>query len=103
MKQGIVYGVVTSVMLLGSMQSTLAGDIDCSTAKADIAELESEKKKAESQKSKGLFSYTPIGMIAGAMTDSEKSGGEKDMHVDEYNERIDRQIGKIRAACPDVD
>ena len=63
----------------------------------------SEKKKAESQKSKGLFSYTPIGMVAGAMTKSEKSGGEKDMHVDEYNDRIDRHIAKIRAACPDVD
>ena len=103
MKQGIVYGVVTSVMLFGGIPGALAGDIDCSTAKEDIAQLESEKKKAESQKSKGLFSYTPIGMVAGAMTKSEKSGGEKDMHVDEYNDRIDRHIAKIRAACPDVD
>lgn len=103
MKQGIVYGVVTTVMLFGGIQTTWAGEIDCSTAKEDIAQLESEKKKAESKKSKGLFSYTPIGMVAGAMTDSEKSGGEKDMHVDEYNDRIDRHIAKIRSACPDVD
>jgi hypothetical protein len=104
MKQGIVFGIMISLLLLGGMPVAWAQDasIDCSTAKDDIATLQGEKKKAESHKSRSLFSITPIGMIAGAMSDDDKSGGGKDMHVDEYNKKIDEHIEKIKSACPDA-
>lgn len=103
LNKGLVLGFVTSVSLLGGLSAALAQDasIDCTTAKQDIAELQGEKKKVDSHKSKGLFSITPIGMVVGAMSEDDKSNDGKDMHVDEYNKKIDEHIEKIRAACPE--
>ena len=103
MKHKILLGLVPAAMLFIGGSNAWADDakIDCSTASDDIATLQGEKKKASGHKSKGLFSITPIGMLVNAASsDDEKSDG-KDMHVDEYNEKIDAHIAKIKAACGD--
>ena len=101
--KALLFGSVASISLLFCLPAAWAQDasIDCTTAREDIVELQSEKKKAESHKSKGLFSITPIGMVVGAMSEDDKVSDGKDMHVDEYNKKIDEHIEKIRAACPE--
>jgi hypothetical protein len=103
LKKGLLFGSIASISLLFSLPAAWAQDasIDCTTAREDIAELRGEKQKVESHKSKGLFSITPIGMVVGAMSEDDKGSDGKDMHVDEYNKKIDEHIEKIRAACPD--
>ena len=103
MMHKILLGFMPAMMLFVAGSNVWADDaeIDCSTASNDIATLEGEKKKVKEKKSKSLFSITPIGMIAGAVSNDGKEDDSGDMHVDEYNEKIDAHIAKIKAACGD--
>jgi hypothetical protein len=101
MKSKILPGLITAAMLLTGASNVWADDakIDCSTASDDIATLQGEKEKVKKHKSKGLFSYTPIGMIAGAVSGSDEKSDSSDMQVDEYNKKLDEKIAEINAAC----
>lgn len=96
MKNKSVYGVIAAVLLSFGVASAWAeGDkVDCSTANDDIATLQGEKEKVKAQKKMGLFSITPIGMVVGAATSADGKA-----QVDEYNEKLDAHIAKIKSAC----
>lgn len=74
--------------------------IDCSTASEDIAHLQHEKKSTDERKMKGVLGILPIGIVVNAATGGyKKADSNKQMHVDEYNARIDSRIADIKKAC----
>ena len=74
--------------------------VDCSTAEQDIATLQHEKKATDERKVKGVMSILPIGIVinAAASVADDKSDAEE-MHIDEYNQKIDERIAEIKEAC----
>lgn len=125
MKRSILLGVVPAVMLLMVSSNIWAEDaqpaadaqpaessvpaddtqkIDCSTAADYIAKLESEKKKTDDKAVGGILGYTPIGLVANAVSDDDdKMTDEQKKTAEEHNKQIDEQISKIQAACGDPD
>ena len=74
--------------------------IDCGTASEDIAHLQHEKKSTDERKMKGVLGVLPIGIVVNAATGGyKKADPNKQMHVDEYNARIDSRIADIKKAC----
>ena len=75
--------------------------VDCSTAKNDLSHLQHEKKSTDERKVKGVLSILPIGIVINAVTSDEKKNESQEMHIDEYNKKIDERIAEIKAACGD--
>ena len=71
--------------------------IDCSTAKNDLTHLQYEKKSTDERKVKGVLSILPIGIVINL----EEKNESQEMHIDEYNKKIDERIAEIKAACGD--
>ncbi|PHS39202.1 MAG: hypothetical protein COB07_07125 [Sulfurovum sp.] len=70
--------------------------INCRSAVADIRVLNSEKEYAQKQIATGIFSITPIGLLANAATSQSES--EK-ISIKKYDEMIDKKIAKIKKEC----
>jgi len=72
---------------------------DCSNAKADIAHLEHEKKSTDERKVKGVLAILPIGLVVNAVSDDGESDPNKEMEINEYNQKIDDRIAEIKKNC----
>lgn len=70
--------------------------VHCSTAEADIKMLNSEKEKVKKQTVSGIFSITPIGLLANAATD--QSEAEK-IDIKKYDKMLDDKIAEIKRTC----
>ena len=103
MKSKILYGVIPAVMFSMGSSQVWAGyaPIDCSTAKDDISTLEHEKEKTSEKTVKGIFAFTPIGLVVNAATGGDKMDKDQKLSAEEYNKKIDEHIARIKAACGD--
>jgi hypothetical protein len=72
--------------------------VDCTTAEGDLRSLEHEKGHVKKQHSLGIFSITPIGLLA---TAAMKASSPKNAKVDskEYDKQIDAKKAEIKKAC----
>jgi hypothetical protein len=86
-----------AILTLGS--SFAWAETDCSNAKGDIAHLEHEKKSTDERKMKGVFAILPIGLVVNAVSDDGESDPNKEMEINEYNEKIDERIAEIKQNC----
>jgi hypothetical protein len=72
--------------------------VDCSTAKADIAHLQHEKKSTDERIAKGVFAIMPIGLALNAVQSAGDSSS-KNMDSKEYSKQIDSRIAEIKSEC----
>jgi len=103
MKSKILPLTFSTFFIAGICVNVSADDqsaIDCSTASADIAHLQHEKKSTDERKMKGVFGIMPIGIVVNAATGGyKKADPNKTMQIDEYNARIDSRIADIKKNC----
>ena len=88
-----------SLAFMGIAPQALAADVDCSTAEADIAHLEHEKKSTDERQVKGVMSIMPIGLAINAVGEAADSGSSKEMDIKEYNQKLTDRINEIKQAC----
>ena len=102
MKSKFLGCVIPAAFLVASTSAAWAQEptVDCSTAEQDIATLQDEKKATDERKVKGVMSVLPIGIVinAAASAGDDKNDPEE-MHIDEYNQKIDERIAEIKKAC----
>jgi PBP1b-binding outer membrane lipoprotein LpoB len=79
------------------VQANLDKSIDCSTAQADIATLNSEKARTSQEIEDGASSIIPIGAVAHLFGGSEKESYE--IGTGEYNKKLDAKIAEIKKQC----
>ena len=72
--------------------------ISCATAPGDLRVLNSEKASTASKIGNGISMVTPIGLVAGLATGTEKT--KYQVTTGEYNKALDAKIAQIKAACP---
>ena len=85
------------VAILAAAASNVSAQVDCSTAKEDIAHLQHEKKSTDERKINGVMSIMPIGIAINAISSATEP--PKDMNVDAYNAQLDKRISEIKTAC----
>jgi len=73
--------------------------IDCSTAIDDIATLQSEKEKTNDKIAKGIFAFTPTGLLANEVSSAANSGSQSEQQIKEYNQKIQQKIDAIKKTC----
>ena len=73
--------------------------VDCSTAQDDIATLEGEKEKTNDKIAKGIFAFTPIGLVANTADEAAHSGDQDDKAIKAYNETLQQKIDEIKQTC----
>lgn len=79
------------------VQANLAKAVDCSTATADIASLNSEKARTSQEIEDGASSIIPLGAVAHIFGGSEKDSLE--IGTGEYNKKLDAKIADIKQQC----
>ena len=79
------------------VQASLVESIDCSTAKADMKILTSEKARTSQEIEDGVSSIVPIGAVAHIFGRSEKESIE--IGTGEYNRKLDAKIADIQKQC----
>jgi len=79
------------------VNASLDKPIDCSTAQADIATLNSEKARTSQEIEAGASSIIPIGAVAHLFGGSEKQSFE--IGTGEYNKKLDAKIAQIKEQC----
>jgi len=102
MKHNIIICTLSAAIMAlasGSSWSQEQQPIDCATAQDDIATLQGEKEKTNDKIAKGIFGFTPIGLVANEADEYAHSGTktEKDMHT--YNQVLQQKIDAIKATC----
>ena len=101
MKLNLLTGTLSAAILALGSTSAWSGQqnpTDCSTAADDIAHLQHEKKSTDERKVKGVLSITPIGLITNAVTSGDKDKN-KEMEINEYNQKITDRIAEIKQNC----
>ena len=71
--------------------------MNCATAESDLKTLQSEKVSTAKQIEDGVTAITPIGLVAGAATGTEK--GKLQIASGDYNQMIDQKIVQIKSTC----
>ncbi len=94
-----ILSCAVSLAFVGIAPQALAADVDCSTAKDDIAHLEHEKKSTDERQVKGVMSIMPIGLAINAVGEAADSGSNKEMDIKEYNQKLTDRINEIKQAC----
>ena len=79
------------------VQANLDKSVDCSTAKADIKTLTSEKARTSREIEAGVSSIVPIGAVAHMFGGSEKESLE--IGTGDYNKKLDAKIAEIKQNC----
>jgi hypothetical protein len=79
------------------VQQQEAAPVNCATAEGDLRVLQSEKISTAKQIADGVTAITPIGLVAGAATGTEK--GKLQMASGDYNKAIDQKIAQIKSTC----
>ena len=95
-KKALAAGFFGSLLLF-SLSSALADEVDCATAEQDIQRLEHEKTNTAERVARGATSIMPIGLVVKTVRGSEKE--DLEMASGDYNDRIDRSISAIKQKC----
>ena len=74
-----------------------AAPVNCATAESDLKTLQAEKVSTAKQIEDGVTAITPIGLVAGAASGTEK--GKLQIASGDYNEMIDQKVAQIKSAC----
>jgi hypothetical protein len=80
-----------------AVQQQEAAPVNCATAEGDLRTLQSEKVSTAKQIADGVTAITPIGLVAGAATGTEK--GKMQIASGDYNKMIDQKIAQIKSTC----
>ena len=80
-----------------AVQQQEAAPVNCATAESDLKTLQSEKVSTAKQIADGVTAITPIGLVAGAATGTEK--GKLQIASGDYNQMIDQKIVQIKSTC----
>jgi len=83
----------------GSSWSQQQQPIDCATAKDDIATLEGEKEKTNDKIAKGIFGFTPIGLLVNTADKVAHEDDQAEQKIKAYNEQIQQKIDSIKKTC----
>ena len=78
-------------------KANLAKQVNCATAKKDIASLEKEKTSVATQVTAGVRSVVPAAAIAGLLRGDTKDRAK--VASGAYNKEIDAKITEIKKAC----
>ena len=73
--------------------------VDCSTAPDDIATLQGEKEKTNDKIAKGIFAFTPIGLVANEANEYAHSGEKTEQDMNTYNQVLQQKIDEIKQTC----
>ncbi len=80
-----------------AVDQQVAAPVNCATAEGDLRTLQAEKVSTAKQIADGVTAITPIGLVAGAATGTEK--GKMQIASGDYNKMIDQKIAQIKSAC----
>ena len=80
-----------------AVQQQEAAPVNCATAESDLKTLQSEKVSTAKQIADGVTAITPIGLVAGTATGTEK--GKLQIASGDYNQMIDQKIVQIKSTC----
>jgi hypothetical protein len=75
----------------------LAAPVNCATAEGDLRALEAEKVHVGKQILEGVPAFTPVGLVAGAATGTEKE--KVQVASGDYNKMLDQKIVGIKTTC----
>jgi hypothetical protein len=79
------------------VEDSFAQPINCSTARADIQDLQAEKVDKATEAAMGLKFALPTTIVLGAITGT--AGAQSDVGSGEYNRKIEERIGNIKSTC----
>jgi hypothetical protein len=79
------------------VEDSFAQPINCSTARADIQDLQNEKVGKATEAAMGLKFALPTTIVVGAITGT--AGAQYDVGTGDYNRKIDQQIANIKETC----
>ena len=79
------------------VEDSYAQPINCSTARADIQWLESNKVDKATEAVEGAKFALPTTIIVGAITGT--AGAQYEVGTGEFNRKIDERIGNIKETC----
>ena len=82
---------------VAQVQQQEAAPVNCATAEGDLRVLQSEKVSTTKQIADGVTAITPVGLVAGTATGTEK--GKLQIASGEYNKMIDQKIAQIKMTC----
>jgi len=80
-----------------AVQQQEAAPVNCATAESNLKMLQAEKISTAKQIEDGVTAITPIGLVAGAATGTEK--GKLQIASGDYNEMIDQKVVQIKSTC----
>jgi hypothetical protein len=103
MKRALALTVV--MMSLAACQPTvskqekaeIAKPVDCSTAQADLATLQSEKTSTAKRMAEGVSAVFPIGLVVNSASGNE--GDAMKVATGDYNKMLDNKIAEIKSQC----
>jgi hypothetical protein len=99
----VACGIAAAVSVSGcaskyaKVEESFAQPINCSTARADIQDLQAEKVDKATEAAMGAKFALPTTIIIGAITGT--AGAQQDVGTGEYNRKIDERIGNIKETC----
>jgi hypothetical protein len=93
----VVFAVGCKGPNVAAVQQQEAAPVNCATAAGDLRTLQSEKVSTAKQIADGVTAITPIGLVAGAATGTEK--GKLQIASGDYNTMIDQKIAQIKSTC----
>ena len=100
MKLNILSCALSIAILSFASGNAWSQQYDCSTAKEDISHLKHEKKSTDERKVKGVMSILPIGLVINAASSATaKHDPNKEMEINEYNNKITERINEIQKNC----
>jgi hypothetical protein len=82
---------------VAEVQQQEAAPVNCATAEGDLRTLQAEKVSTAKMIADGVTSITPVGLVAGAATGTEK--GKLQIASGDYNKMIDQKIAQIKSTC----
>ena len=100
MKLNLLNSSLLTVILSFASAAVWSQQYDCSTAKEDISHLKHEKKSTDERAVKGVMSILPIGLVINAASSATaKHDPNKEMEINEYNNKITERINEIQKNC----
>lgn len=102
MKHTLLAGTLSAANMTfacGSSWSQEQKSIDCSTAKEDIATLQSEKEETDDKIVHGFFGYMPIGLVVNEAGRVAHGDDESEEKIKAYNQKLQDQIDAIKNTC----
>ena len=100
-RNAIAFSAMLAIAACGSISDDakkgLAKDVDCSTAKEDIALLEKERASTTDRALAGASTVDPTSNVVALV--GGNWGDDSEVATGEYNERINAKIAEIKQAC----